>query len=163
MRRLRSTGKIRRPTADELADLAELSYIHLTPQEALDLEELSKGLLSTLDRLDDLPQPRWPIKYTDRDPGYRPTEEEDPYNIFIRKCRVTGAPSGKLAGKKIGLKDNIAVAGIPLTNGSRLATDHRRFVGDAPQFDDMTLLALNWRQQNLEKTPSTTSEVVHAH
>ena len=121
MRRLRSTGKIRRPTADELADLAELSYIHLTPQEALALEDLSKGLLSTLDRLDDLPQPRWPIKYTDRDPGYRPTEEEDPYNIFIRKCRVTGAPSGRLAGKKIGLKDNIAVAGIPLTNGSRLA------------------------------------------
>ena len=124
MRRLRSTGKIRRPTAEELSDLAELSFLRLTPQEALDLEELSEGLLSTLDRLDDLPQPRWPIRYTDRDPGYRPTAEEDPYNIFIRKCRVSGAPDGPLAGKKVGLKDNIAVAGIPLTNGSRLAAGY---------------------------------------
>ena len=129
MRRLRSTGKIRRPTAEELTELAAREYLHLTPQEAQDIQELSEGLLSTLDRLDDLPQPRWPIKYTDRDPGYRPTEEEDPYNIFIRKCRVTGASSGKLVGKKIGLKDNIAVAGIPLTNGSRLAA------GYVPDYD----------------------------
>ena len=117
---MRSTGKIRRPTTAELTEIADHAYIQLTEKEAADIEELSEGLLTTLDRLDDLDQPRWPIKHTDRDPGYRPTVEEDPYNIFIRKCRVVGSATGPLAGKKIGLKDNIAVAGVPLTNGSRL-------------------------------------------
>lgn len=121
MRRFRSTGRIRRPTAEELTELAATEYLQLTPEEAQDSAELADGLLKSLDRLDDMPQPRWERKYTDRDPGCQPTEEEDPYNSFIRKCHVTGSGRGMLAGKKVGLKDNIAVAGIPLTNGSRLA------------------------------------------
>ena len=100
MRRLRSTGRIRRPTAQELTQLAATEYLQLTPEEAQDCAELSDGLLRSLDRLDEMPQPSWEIKYTDRDPGYQPSAEEDPLNIFIRKCRVTGAADGKLAGKK---------------------------------------------------------------
>jgi amidase len=56
-----------------------------------------------------------------RDPGRRPLPEEDPFNAVIRICRVEGAESGALAGMTVGLKDNIAVAGVPMTNGSRLA------------------------------------------
>ncbi len=76
MRRLRSTGKIRRPTAEELTELAAREYLHLTPQEAQDIQELSEGLLSTLDRLDDLPQPRWPIKYTTAIPATGPRKKK---------------------------------------------------------------------------------------
>ena len=32
---------------------------------------------------------------------------------------IQGAPDGPLAGRRIGIKDNIAVAGVPVTNGSR--------------------------------------------
>ena len=46
--------------------------------------------------------------------------EEDPYNAFIRRCRVVGRPTGRLAGRTVGLKDNIRLAGVPMTNGSRL-------------------------------------------
>src|SRR5205085_3697493 len=45
---------------------------------------------------------------------------EDPLNVFIRKCLVKGAYEGPLAGKTIGLKDNISLAGIPTTNASRV-------------------------------------------
>ena len=40
-------------------------------------------------------------------------------NVFVRLCRVEGAPDGTLAGRRIGIKDNLAVAGIPVTNASR--------------------------------------------
>ena len=44
--------------------------------------------------------------------------DEDPYNAFIRVCDVRGAGSGLLAGRTVGLKDNIDVAGIPTSNAS---------------------------------------------
>jgi amidase len=78
------------------------------------------GLLSSFNNLDDLPEPLPKVEFTDRDPGYRPSAEEDPYNAFIRKCLVKGAQGGKLAGKRVGVKDCIAVAGVPLTNASKL-------------------------------------------
>ena len=51
--------------------------------------------------------------------SYRPTRDEDPFNVFITKCRIEGAVSGRLAGRTVGVKDNISVAGVPTTNGSR--------------------------------------------
>ncbi len=57
---------------------------------------------------------------TSRDPGRRPSAGEDPLNAFIRICDVAGAGEGPLAGWRLGVKDNIAVAGVPMTNGSAL-------------------------------------------
>jgi len=34
------------------------------------------------------------------------------------KCDITRAPNGKLHGKTIAIKDSIAVAGVPMMNGS---------------------------------------------
>jgi len=34
---------------------------------------------------------------------------------------VAGAPAGPLAGIRVGIKDNLAVAGVPISNGSRTA------------------------------------------
>ncbi len=38
----------------------------------------------------------------------------------MRRCRLNGADSGKLAGKRFGLKNNICVAGMPMTCASLL-------------------------------------------
>jgi amidase len=54
-----------------------------------------------------------------RDPGRPPREGEDPYNAFIRFCEVRGTDSGPLHGKTLAVKDCIAVAGVPTTNGGR--------------------------------------------
>ena len=40
------------------------------------------------------------------------------------KTEIRGAPSGLLAGKRIAIKDNIAVAGVPMMNGSPLVEGH---------------------------------------
>lgn len=45
------------------------------------------------------------------------------------KCDIRGSPEGKLAGRMIAIKDNIAVAGVPMRNGSRI------FENYVPEFD----------------------------
>lgn len=123
MERRRLRGFVRRPNVEEIIELAAEEYIFLSDEEAQELSECIDESLNHCDRIDELPQPRFEIKYKQRDMGYRPTPEEDPYNLFIRKCEIKGAPSGKLAGKRVAVKDNIAVAGVPMTNGSRAMID----------------------------------------
>ena len=120
MERTRLHGFIRRPPLDEIRSLGAEVHMSLTEPEAADLAKLIDGMLQEIDRLDDLPIPEPAPRYRDRDPGYRPTSEEDPFNVFIRKCRVRGAAQGPLAGKRVGLKDNIRLAGVPMTNASLL-------------------------------------------
>lgn len=124
MDRIRLMGKIRRPTRERLEALAALEHMHLTESEAAELESLVDKALDMFDTLDTLPQPEVPLKYPARERGYRPSPEEDPFNAFIRKCRVAGAKEGKLAGRTVGLKDNIRLAGVPMTNGSMLLADY---------------------------------------
>src|SRR5207237_3318591 len=61
--------------------------------------------------------------------GYRPTAEENPLNAWYQKCSIKGASSGILAGKRIVIKDNVCVAGVPMMNGSSALE------GYAPEFD----------------------------
>jgi amidase len=108
------------PTAAEVEALAALDLIELEPGEVDELLPVVRALVSTAGVADELQLPRPPTLSGLRDAGYRPTREEDPFNVFIRKCRVEGAAEGPLAGRSIGVKDNISVAGIPTTNGSSL-------------------------------------------
>jgi amidase len=117
----RLRGFLRRPTPEELTDVGRLEHLSLTPAEATAYAEVLDGLLGQLDRLDELHPPTPVLRHTDRDPGRRPTADEDPFNAFVRLCRVEGAARGPLAGTRLGVKDNLAVAGVPLTNGSRTA------------------------------------------
>src|SRR2546423_3278722 len=57
------------------------------------------------------------VKYP-RTPGHRPGPEENRHNAWYRKTSVKGAPGGKLKGKRIALKDNICLAGVPMMNGA---------------------------------------------
>ena len=56
-----------------------------------------------------------------RDPGRRPAEGEDPLNAIVRFCHVQAeSAEGVLSGKRVAVKDSVAIAGIPLTCGSRI-------------------------------------------
>lgn len=120
MDRRRLAGFIKRPGIDDIRSLAEMEYMHPTPQELEELRDLADDMLNLFDRLDELPLPELAVRYKERDKGRRPSPAEDPCNAFIRKCLVKGAPAGRLAGKTVGLKDNIRLAGVPMSNGSRL-------------------------------------------
>jgi hypothetical protein len=39
-------------------------------------------------------------------------------NAWYQKCSIKGASTGILAGKRIAIKDNVCVAGVPMMNGS---------------------------------------------
>lgn len=119
MPRGRIRGFVRRPTAAEVADLGAAEHITLTPEQAEQYAQILDQTLTGVDRLDELPAPTPPLRYTDRDPGGPADDIDDPYHAFIRRCHVKGNPDGPLAGLTAGIKDNLAVAGVPITNSSR--------------------------------------------
>src|SRR5437879_3007289 len=75
-------------------------------------------MFQSLDKLDRMPVPVAPLKYPERERGFRPEPKDDPLNAIVRRCSVKGAKSGKLAGKRLGIKDNVCIAGIPMTCAS---------------------------------------------
>jgi amidase len=103
----------------ELVELVDKAGLSLRPDEArmyLDaLGQVEEGLL-------DLPYP--PVPSASARPDVARTiraaveERADVVNCFITRCRIEGAKQGILAGKTVGLKDHISVAGVPLTLGS---------------------------------------------
>jgi amidase len=100
--------------------LAELDGLGLKPGEAEELQPVIATLTDFADLLDRLEgELALPVPGP-RDPGYAPAPEENPYNAFIRRTAVTGSGEGPLAGLTVGIKDNISLAGVPTTNGSRL-------------------------------------------
>ena len=122
MERRKIRGFVRPPTPDQVKELASWCFLNFTDEEAKEYQEIMAGALALSDRIDELPQPQFEVKYP-RTPGYRPTPEEDPLNIFVTKVEVKGAPSGKLAGKRVAIKDNIALAGVPFSNGNWALAD----------------------------------------
>jgi amidase len=117
------TDEVRPPSVEQIARLAELDRLELAAGEAEELRPVVGSLTDfqpVLDRLQDALQ--LPSPPTGRDPGWVPSPEENSFNAFIRRCHVAGSGRGALAGLTVGLKDNIALAGVPTTNGSRLAS-----------------------------------------
>ncbi len=111
--------RIQRPNLAQLKKIAADYHLNLSDGELEIFGAVINGAMGSYDRLDQLVEPFPPVKYP-RVPGYRPEGEENKYNAWYRKTAVKGSPTGKLAGKRIALKDNICLAGVPMMNGSRL-------------------------------------------
>ena len=116
---------VRRPSKEDLKDLGERYHLRLTEAELEDYYELVSGVMDTYDVLDQIPDPVIEVIPAVRIAGARPTPEEDPNNAIVRRCSVKAADNvdGPLSGKRIGLKDTVSIAGIPLTGGSRMLYD----------------------------------------
>jgi amidase len=108
---------LRKPPLTELGRIARSYGLQLTQDDLASFRNLMDGVLASYRRLDQFAEPTLPVKYR-RDPGYRPPASENRLNAWYWKCSIRGAPSGPLAGKKIAIKDNVCVAGIPMMNGS---------------------------------------------
>jgi amidase len=109
--------RLSKPTIEDLSRAADAYQMDLTGADLAVYEIMSEGIIAAFGRLDELSETKPSVKYS-RAEGHRPGPEEDPLNAWYWKCSIKGAPSGKLTGKRIAIKDNICVADIPMMNGS---------------------------------------------
>ena len=105
------------PTPGDLARIASSFGFELTEDQIAEYAALAQPTLASFTRLDEMPAPSLPVRYP-RTPGYRPAPEDNPHGGWAWRCSVRGAPEGPLTGKRVGIKDNTAVAGVPMLNGS---------------------------------------------
>jgi amidase len=104
-------------TPQDLQEMASTFNIVLSDAEA---EEYLEHVATTLDAyaaLDHLDEGR-PSPPEGRDPGAPPDRAENPVNGWVWRCSIKGASGGPLSGRTVAIKDNTAVAGLPLGLGS---------------------------------------------
>src|SRR5437762_8734994 len=117
-----------KPTIEQLRAIAHMYSLHMSDAELEAYRGLMSASFESYRRIDQLSEPALPVRYA-RTGGYRPTVEENHLNAWYQKCSIKGAASGPLAGKRIALKDNVCVAGVPMMNGSVVLE------GYVPEFD----------------------------
>ena len=110
---------LRKPPLTELQRIARSYDLVLSQDDLNSFRGLMDGVLASYRRLDQFAEPTLPVKYQ-RDTGYRPAAAENRLNAWYWKCSIKGAQSGPLAGRRIAIKDNTCVAGIPMMNGTNV-------------------------------------------
>ncbi|TAW20038.1 amidase [Rhizobium ruizarguesonis] len=106
-----------RPTLGQLKSVAESLSFNLSDEDLRFFMEEMQPALDLYDLVEALPDHLPAVKYS-RAPGIRPTAGEDPLNAWYVKTEIKGASGGKLAGKTVAIKDNVAVAGVQMMNGA---------------------------------------------
>jgi amidase len=124
------TLQIRPPTAAELREIAQAIGWDPEPDELDAYTAAIAKIARSLDELDGYADREGgPRRITEARKGWLPTDEEDPLGAWLWRCEITEAPSGSLAGKRVAVKDNVAVAGLPQSHGTSFIQ------GFVPDFD----------------------------
>ncbi|KAH9513762.1 hypothetical protein Btru_042057 [Bulinus truncatus] len=115
-------------TPEEIQTLTDDLNYDCSLDQIQAITDVANESVHHLSVLDSLCEPIPKVKYP-RTPGYRPAPDDRVGNAWAWRCDVQGASSGKLAGKTFAIKDNTAVAGVPMSNGSKLLQ------GYIPEYD----------------------------
>ena len=108
---------VKRPTLEQMMDIVDSFGMNMTAERVGEFLSLMEGNFAAYDLIDQMPDDIPVVKYP-RTPGYRPGAEENKLNAWYVKTDIKGAPTGKLKGKTVAIKDNVCVAGVPMMNGS---------------------------------------------
>lgn len=108
---------VNKPSLAELRRIACSYGFDLSDYELEELRAIGDATLASYARLDQMQAPKLSAKYA-REAGWDPAPEENPYHAWAWRCSITGRTKGPLSGRRVALKDNICLAGIPLRNGS---------------------------------------------
>lgn len=114
---------IKRPDVSELQHLARQLHLQISENDAAEYLALMQPNFDAYDLIDGLEDEIPKVTYP-REKGYRPEGAENALNAWYYKSEVKGAPEGLLAGKTVALKDNIALAGVPMMNGATSLEGH---------------------------------------
>jgi amidase len=110
---------VRRPSVQELQQAGSELGLSLSVTDAESFHGLMQGLLDAYDVVDGMIESLPPVNYP-RTPGMRPQPDDNPYGAWAVKTRIQGARRGKLTGKRVAIKDNVCVAGVPMMNGASI-------------------------------------------
>jgi amidase len=108
------------PTAQDVRRLARALNFELDDEEAELFAASIAGLVGNLDAGDDIEEDN-PLRIDPREAkrgGKRPEGDENRFGAWAWKISLRSGAAGPLAGKRVVLKDNISLAGVPLQNGS---------------------------------------------
>ncbi len=108
---------VKRPTVEQLHQIVDSLHMSMSTREVADYLEILEGTFQAYDRLAQLPDHLPPVRYP-RTPGVKPSAADNPLNAWAVKAEVRGAAHGPLAGKRVVLKDNVCLAGVPMMNGA---------------------------------------------
>lgn len=104
---------------DTMRKVSESLSFSLSDEDLVDFIDCMHGSVEAFDLVDSHPDHLPEVKYP-RTPGIRPSPEENPLNAWYVKSEIKGASRGKLIGKTVVVKDNVAIAGVPMMNGSSI-------------------------------------------
>ena len=112
-------GRPELPSLEFLRSLSEELGLGVSDSDLEACRELMRGPLASFEAVAAADQPTLPIVYP-REDVKPPRPEDNLLNAWYWKCSIKGKADGPLRGKRVVVKDNICVAGVPMMNGSRV-------------------------------------------
>ena len=109
------------PTSEDMRRLARELHFTLDDEEAALFSASAAGLVANLDAFDDVEEDN-PLRVDPDEAisrgGARPEGDANRFGAWAWKVCVKREVQGPLSGKRVVLKDNVSLAGVPLHNGS---------------------------------------------
>lgn len=104
-----------RPTLQALEQAARRIGLNLDDATLRAYDQILQATFADYDQVDALVDQPPVVRYP-RTPGVQP--EDNPLGAWYVRSEIEGRPEGPLAGKRVVLKDNICLAGVPMMNGA---------------------------------------------
>ncbi|NMO02868.1 amidase [Gordonia sp. TBRC 11910] len=109
---------VRRPTAEDIASAATHFGLHFDAATTREFTGLVDGALGSYDVVEELYAAIAPA--APKRQHNTPSPSENPLGAWYVTTDIsTETADGALAGRRVAIKDNVAVAGVPMMNGSR--------------------------------------------
>ncbi len=109
---------MRIPEKDELREVATRWGLGISEDDLEIFQTLVTGALGSYDRVDELYDDQ--AATTPQRSSVRPADDDNPLGAWYQRCSIIETGEGPLAGSTFAIKDNTAVAGVPMMNGSRI-------------------------------------------
>ncbi len=119
---------MKEPTLADMQTIAAEYGLSLTPGDAEGHRGWVSALLQGFSAIDAIPDSFPRVRYPRRS-SRAVDADQNSLGAWWIKTQIETAPSGKLKGRTIAIKDNVFIAGVPLMNGSAILE------GYVPPFD----------------------------
>ncbi|MCH2172437.1 amidase [Myxococcota bacterium] len=111
------------PTLEQFVELADQLDLELPTAQIETLHRMTNAFLAGFGIAEGLanevPEPEFPAR-----PHWKPSAEENSLGAWVTRTSVQTSDTGRLAGRTLALKDNIALAGVPMSGGTGFLSEY---------------------------------------